>query len=189
MVPAPTPQLLHEEPPTRVEVDAAEIPAQARPMEAGQAGPIAWLEFNGEPGTVPIYKARIAIGRVVILFFRFWLDSKISLDLAPRSAQGNTQAEQSGDQNLNDETPGARVEIWGWRKVHFLLLHSNDSHLAKWVTVIFYSIVSGTISSSRKDSEQLVHWASRLLAITNRPPHLGHGMASGFFHEVKSQFG
>lgn len=63
VAPAPTPQLLHEEPPTRVEVDAAEIPAQARPMEAGQAGPIAWLEFNGDPGTVPIYKARIAIGR------------------------------------------------------------------------------------------------------------------------------
>ena len=49
--------------------------------------------------------------------------------------------------------------------------------------------VSGTISSRRKVSWQFVHWASRLLAITNRPPHFGHGCGSGFFHEVKSQAG
>src|SRR6266498_4418460 len=55
--------------------------------------------------------------------------------------------------------------------------------------VAFYSVASGTISSRRKVSEQLVHWASRLFAMTSKPPHLGHGCLIGFFHEVKSQFG
>jgi pSer/pThr/pTyr-binding forkhead associated (FHA) protein len=27
------------------------------------AAPLAWLEFNGSPGTVPVYNPRIAIGR------------------------------------------------------------------------------------------------------------------------------
>ena len=45
------------------------------------------------------------------------------------------------------------------------------------------------ISSSRKDSEQFVHCASRLFAMTSKPLHFGHGFAMGRFHEVKSQLG
>ena len=54
----------------------------------------------------------------------------------------------------------------------------------------FYSeIDSETKSSNRKLSWQFVHCASRLLAMTSKPPHFGHGLTSGFFHEVKSQVG
>ncbi len=35
----------------------------APPTEAGRSAPLAWLEFNGVPGTVPVYKNRISIGR------------------------------------------------------------------------------------------------------------------------------
>jgi hypothetical protein len=63
-VPAPTPQILGEEPPTKAEPiiphgNAGEAP----PTVIRDAAPIAWLEFNGEPGTVAVYKPRIAIGR------------------------------------------------------------------------------------------------------------------------------
>jgi hypothetical protein len=62
--PGPTPQIIGEEPPTKAEPASAPILPQAPPTAIGHAAaPLAWLEFNGEPGTVPIYKARIAIGR------------------------------------------------------------------------------------------------------------------------------
>jgi hypothetical protein len=62
--PASTPQILGEEPPTKAEaVVSPGKPAAAPATMIGQAAPIAWLEFNGEPGTVPVYKPRIAIGR------------------------------------------------------------------------------------------------------------------------------
>ncbi len=45
--PASTPKIVGEEPPTVIR----------------QPAPIAWLEFNGDPGTIAVYKPRIAIGR------------------------------------------------------------------------------------------------------------------------------
>lgn len=64
LVPAPTPQILGEEPPTKAEpAMLPHIPAQTPPTVVGQTTPFAWLEFNGDPGTVPMYKPRIAIGR------------------------------------------------------------------------------------------------------------------------------
>jgi len=33
------------------------------PTEAGRKAPVAWLEFNGAPGSVPIHKDRVSIGR------------------------------------------------------------------------------------------------------------------------------
>jgi hypothetical protein len=63
-MPAPTPQILHEEPPTKSEPVAAPPSEAETPVTViGRAAPLAWLEFNGEPGSVPIYKTRIAIGR------------------------------------------------------------------------------------------------------------------------------
>ena len=62
--PAPTPQILDEEPPTRAEpVAAPHNSAPTPPTMIRQTTPLAWLEFNGDPGTVPMYKQRIAIGR------------------------------------------------------------------------------------------------------------------------------
>jgi hypothetical protein len=61
--PGPTPQIISQEPPTKADPGAAPIAAQASPTVIGPPTPLAWLEFNGEPGTVPIYKSRIAIGR------------------------------------------------------------------------------------------------------------------------------
>lgn len=60
--PAPTPQILGEEPPTMAERTG--LPGGPAPSTViRQTAPLAWLEFNGEPGTVAIYKPRIAIGR------------------------------------------------------------------------------------------------------------------------------
>lgn len=59
--PAATPKILSEEPPTLAE--PADLPHTAPPTVIRAAGPLAWLEFNGEPGTVAMIKARIAIGR------------------------------------------------------------------------------------------------------------------------------
>ena len=62
--PAPTPQILGEEPPTKAEpIVTHDNTGQSPPTVIGAAAPIAWLEFNGDPGTVPVYKLRIAIGR------------------------------------------------------------------------------------------------------------------------------
>ena len=62
--PAPTPQILGEEPPTKAEpIVTHDNTGQSPPTVIGAAAPIAWLEFNGDPGTVPVYKPRIAIGR------------------------------------------------------------------------------------------------------------------------------
>lgn len=62
--PAQTPRILDEEIPTKAEPAAApDSAANAPPTVIGQATPLAWLEFNGQPGTVPIYRPRTAIGR------------------------------------------------------------------------------------------------------------------------------
>jgi hypothetical protein len=63
--PAPTPQILSDEPPTLAEPLASHSVREREtpPTVIRQASPLAWLEFNGEPGTVPMYKPRIAIGR------------------------------------------------------------------------------------------------------------------------------
>ncbi len=61
--PGPTPQTADGSP-TRAETVAAPEPlAPAPPTEIRQTAPLAWLEFNANPGTVPIYKPRVAIGR------------------------------------------------------------------------------------------------------------------------------
>lgn len=61
--PAPTPTILAAEP-TAPESAAARQPAQASSSTVIRApSPLAWLEFNGTPGTVAMYKPRIAIGR------------------------------------------------------------------------------------------------------------------------------
>jgi hypothetical protein len=63
-VPGPAPEIASDGPPTRAEpVLVPEAPAPTPPTEIGQATPLAWLEFNGTPGTVAIYKPRVAIGR------------------------------------------------------------------------------------------------------------------------------
>lgn len=60
--PAPTPEVIGDDPPTRAEQAAA--PSYVSPVtEIREAEPLAWLEFNGEPGTVAMYTPRIAIGR------------------------------------------------------------------------------------------------------------------------------
>jgi len=66
-LPAPslTPKILAAEPPTAPEIPARPEP---RPQPASATvirapSPLAWLEFNGTPGTVAMYKPRIAIGR------------------------------------------------------------------------------------------------------------------------------
>jgi hypothetical protein len=63
--PALTPQIEGEDPPTRPEpvAPAPQAFAPAPLTEIRQTAPLAWLEFNGDPGTVPLYKARVAIGR------------------------------------------------------------------------------------------------------------------------------
>ncbi len=62
--PAPTPQIIADGPPTMAEPQSPPQSAErAPPTQIRQAQPLAWLEFNGEPGTVAIYKTRIAIGR------------------------------------------------------------------------------------------------------------------------------
>jgi len=48
-------------PPTRAKPAALLPPAPPTEIEAKNA--FAWLEFNGSPGTVPVYKDRISIGR------------------------------------------------------------------------------------------------------------------------------
>jgi Mg-chelatase subunit ChlD len=67
-VPAPTPQIIGEEPataadPIRPKAMPEAIPEAAAATVIRAPSPIAWLEFNGDPGTVPMYKPRIAIGR------------------------------------------------------------------------------------------------------------------------------
>ncbi len=62
--PAPTPKILSGEPMTEPEAPQlapAQVPASPTVIRA--PSPLAWLEFNGDPGTVAMYKARIAIGR------------------------------------------------------------------------------------------------------------------------------
>ncbi len=62
--PAPTPRIIGAEPPTKAEPAAApNIAAPAPPTVIRPPAPLAWLEFNGAPGTVPMYKPNIAIGR------------------------------------------------------------------------------------------------------------------------------
>jgi hypothetical protein len=62
--PAPTPKLLPEDPPTFAEPAATRHGyQQAPPTVIREPSPLAWLEFNGEPGTVAMVKPRIAIGR------------------------------------------------------------------------------------------------------------------------------
>lgn len=63
-VPAPTPVVIAEEPPTVAEpVKSRPASEWAAPTVIREAAPLAWLEFNGNPGTVPMRKAQIAIGR------------------------------------------------------------------------------------------------------------------------------
>lgn len=63
-VPAPTPVVAGDEPPTKAEAaPVAVVSPQIPPTVIHYADPIAWLEFNGAPGTVPVYQQRIAIGR------------------------------------------------------------------------------------------------------------------------------
>lgn len=62
-IPGPTPAA-GEEPPTKAEA----IPTSASfsptpPTVIRESTPIAWLEFNGAPGTVPVYRSSVAIGR------------------------------------------------------------------------------------------------------------------------------
>lgn len=62
--PAATPKIIAEEPPTLAEPRPQAPQAEPAPATViRQPSPIAWLEFNGEPGTVPMFKPRIAIGR------------------------------------------------------------------------------------------------------------------------------
>jgi hypothetical protein len=62
--PGPTPQISPDGPTTRAEpVAAPVILPPAPPTVTGQATPLAWLEFNGSPGSVAVYTQRIAIGR------------------------------------------------------------------------------------------------------------------------------
>lgn len=66
LMPSPglTPHIDADGPPTKAE-PVVPVPSYApSPVtEIRQTNPLAWLEFNGSPGTVPIYKARVAIGR------------------------------------------------------------------------------------------------------------------------------
>ena len=62
--PAATPKIISEEPPTFAEPQIHRPEHAAAPATViRQPSPLAWLEFNGEPGTVPMFKPRIAIGR------------------------------------------------------------------------------------------------------------------------------
>lgn len=61
--PGPTPLITPDGPSTRAEPAAQVVLSPAPPTAAGQTTPLAWLEFNGSPGSVPIYLQRVAIGR------------------------------------------------------------------------------------------------------------------------------
>ncbi len=62
--PALTPKILSVEPPTAPEPARPKQPMEpASPTVIRAPSPLAWLEFNGVPGTVAMYKPRIAIGR------------------------------------------------------------------------------------------------------------------------------
>lgn len=61
--PGPTPEISEDGPPTKAEAAASKPLAPSPPTRMEPAVPLAWLEFNGPPGTVPVYKQRIAIGR------------------------------------------------------------------------------------------------------------------------------
>jgi len=58
--PAPAPEISGGDAPVKIEKSPA---PPAPPTEAGRRAPVAWLEFNGAPGTVPMHKDRISIGR------------------------------------------------------------------------------------------------------------------------------
>ncbi len=49
--------------------------------------------------------------------------------------------------------------------------------------------LTSAISSNGKVSPQEMHCTADLLATTKSPPHFGHGVGKGRFHEVKSHSG
>lgn len=62
--PSPTPRIIDPDgPPTRAEPAGPAAIAPSPPTVIRGSAPLAWLEFNGTPGTVPVYKDRVAIGR------------------------------------------------------------------------------------------------------------------------------
>lgn len=62
--PGTTPQVYADGPPTRPEPTVIpQSPMPSPPTVIKEAAPLAWLEFNGTPGTVPVYKNSVAIGR------------------------------------------------------------------------------------------------------------------------------
>jgi len=65
LMPSPglAPHIDADGPPTRAEPPAPLAYAPSPVTEIRQTNPLAWLEFNGSPGTVPLYKERVAIGR------------------------------------------------------------------------------------------------------------------------------
>jgi hypothetical protein len=61
--PGPTPEISEDGPPTKAEA-VSPVPFAPSPRTIIEpATPLAWLEFNSSPGTVPVYKSRVAIGR------------------------------------------------------------------------------------------------------------------------------
>lgn len=62
-VPAPTPKIVSAEPTAPEPVRPKQAAELASPTVIRAPSPLAWLEFNGIPGTVAMYKPRIAIGR------------------------------------------------------------------------------------------------------------------------------